>query len=174
MEPKNGSDSTSLAQNKGKSPERRASTAVSGQVSDTEHQLPVGRNRVERITEQSKGLMGDISHWIELKTKLVQVEIEEKIDAKVNQAISAAIVAGIALVGVLFLLIALGLGAAAIYIAIGLSQPLSYFLGFLTITLVLFAVAGILQSMKPHMVDVGSKQAKVEERKLQPGIPPRD
>lgn len=141
---------------------------------ETLAQLPVGRNKMTRITEHSKGLVGDLTNWLELKMKLVQVEIEEKIDARVNQLVSVAIVAGIALLGVVFLLISLGMGAAALLIAIGLSRPLSYFLGFLAVTLVLFALAGILQSMKPHLMDIGKKQAEVEEKKLTPGIPPRD
>ena len=137
-------------------------------------ELPVGRNRVGRITEHGKGLVTDLTSWVELKMKLVQVEIEEKIDARVNQLVSTAIVAGIALIGVVFLLIALGMGASALFIAIGLSSPLSYFLGFLVITLLLFAAAGILQSMKPHLVDVGRKEADVEQKKLTPGVPSGD
>jgi hypothetical protein len=137
-------------------------------------QLPSGRNRVERITEHGKGLISDLTSWAELKMKLVQVEIEEKIDTRVNKLVSTAIVAGIALLGVVFLLIALGVGAGALLIAIGLSEPLSYFLGFLTIALILFAAAGIIQSMKPHMVDVGRKEAEVEQSKLVPVLSSRD
>lgn len=142
--------------------------------SHSDHLLPAGRNRVERITEHGKGLVSDLASWMELKMKLVQVEIEERIDARVNRLISSAIVAGIALLGVVFLLIALGMGASALLIAFGLSRPLSYFLGFLTITVMLFAAAGILNSMQPHLVDLGRKKADVEEEKLTPGIPPRD
>ncbi len=137
-------------------------------------QLPSGKNKVERIAEHGKGLVGDLTSWVELRIKLAQIEIEEQIDARVNKLISTALVAGVALLGVIFLLVAFGLGAAAIFVAIGLSQPLSYFLGFLLITLLLFGAAAILQSMRPHFVDVGSKEAEVERKKLTPGIPPRD
>lgn len=137
-----------------------------------ERQLPPGRNRVERITEHGKGLVSDLTSWVELRLKLAQVEIEERIDAKVNQIISTAMVAAVALLGGVFLLIALGMGAAALLIAVGLSKPLSYFLGFLVIALVLFAAAAILQSMRPHLVDVGRKEADVEQKKLTPGVPP--
>ncbi|HEX7070516.1 MAG TPA: phage holin family protein [Rhodothermales bacterium] len=131
-------------------------------------QLSSGRNRVERITEHGKGLISDLTAWAELKMKLVQVEIEEKIDARVNKLVSTAIVAGIALLGVVMLLVALGVGAGGLFIAVGLSEPLSYFLGFLVVALVLFAAAAVIRSMHPHMVDVGRKEADVDQKKLTP------
>lgn len=135
------------------------------------HQLPPGRNRVERISQHGKGLVNDLTSWVELRLKLAQVEIEEKIDERVNKVVSMAIVAGIALLGVVFLLIALGMGMSALFISMGLSSPLSYFLGFSVITLLLFGAALILQSMRPHLVDVGRKEADVEQKKLTPGVP---
>lgn len=143
-------------------------------ANDTTPRLPSGRNRVERISEHGKGLVSDLTSWVELRMKLAQVEIEEKIDERVNQAVSTALVAGVALLGVVFFLIALGMGASALLIALGLSRPLSYFLGFLLITLLLFGTAGVLQSMRPHFVDVGKKKAEVDQKKLEPGIPPRE
>lgn len=149
-----------------------AETGVERIVGGARRELPAGRNRVERISAHGKGLVSDLTSWAELKMKLVQVEIEEKIDERLNQIVGNAIVAGIGLVGVLFLLTAVGMGVSALLIAAGLSSPLSYFLGFLFVAILLFVVAAILKSMRPHLVDVGSKEAHVDQEKLTPGISP--
>lgn len=137
-------------------------------------QLPVGRNRVERISAHGKGLVSDVTSWVELKMKLVQVEIEERIDARVNDMIATAIVAAFGALGGVFLLIALAVGSAAILIAIGLESPLSYFLGFLFIALLLAAGALIMRSMRPHLLNVGKKHRNVETEKLVPRVPSQD
>ena len=127
------------------------------------------RNRVERIADQGKGLVNDVSDWVEVKLKLLQVEIEERIDARVNALAANAIVAALGLLGGVFLLVALAMGSAAILIELGLSSPLSYFLGFLLIALILGAAAAVVRSMRPHLLNVGKKERSVDEKKLSTG-----
>ncbi len=131
-----------------------------------ERQLPSGINKLERITQHTKGLGEDITSWVELKLKLTQIEIEEKVDARVNDLAANAIVAGFALMGAIFGLITLSMGIGAIFVAVGLTPFLSYFLGFLSVTLILFAGAAIVRSKKPHLVKVGTKTTTIEEKKL--------
>lgn len=130
--------------------------------------LPPGGNKVERISQHTKGLVEDVSSWVELKLKLTQIEIEERVDAKINSLIASAVVGVFAALGGLFALIALALGVAALLIAAGLSYPLSYFLGFLFVSLLLFIVAMVIRKSKPDVVSVGDKQAHIDEKKLMP------
>ncbi len=136
--------------------------------------LAPGGNKIERISHHTKSLVEDISAWVELKVKLTQIEIEERLDAKINGLIASAVVGVLAALSGLFALITLALGLAALLIAAGLSHPLSYFLGFLVVTLLLLSVAMIVRKSKPDVISVGDKKAHVEEKKLTPvGEPAR-
>ena len=141
-------------------------STASSRIDRPDRQLPPGGNKVERIAQHSKGLVKDLTSWVELRLKLAQIEVKEKAEAKANDLAIIAVVAGLALLGAVFMLITLGLGAAALLIALGLSTPLSYFLGFLLVSLILLGGAAIIRASKPHLVQVGSKKARVDEAKL--------
>lgn len=148
------------------SPEQR--DLLRGGTHGPERQLPPGGGKVERITQQTKSLVEDLTSWIDLKIKLTRLEIEETVDAKKKEvAVLAAIGVFAALAG-FFALITLGLGFGAILIAIGLSRPLSYFLGFLLVTLTLALIALILRKMQPGLTQPDTKKVEVDEKRLSP------
>lgn len=112
--------------------------SVSDGTIPEERRLESGAGKVERVVQHSKGLVDDLTTWVDLKIKLTQAEIEEKIESKVRNVIlqAAPFVVG-ALAG-LFLLVA---------IAHGLGWWLGHpFWGFMLVTALLMAVAGGLKA----------------------------
>lgn len=121
-------------------------------------QLPAAGNRVDRITQHSRSLIDEVTHWADLKVKLIRVDLEEKIEAK---KIQIGLGVGMALVGffaVLFLLttIALGLGA-------WLGHPAW---GFLIVTTVLFLIVLAMKMAMPRLVAKIEKRIAVDETHL--------
>ena len=112
--------------------------------------LPSGKNKIERITDHSKGLVDDVKAWVELRLKLTQLEVETKIQAKINQfAMRMAPLIVLALGG-LFALVTLALG-----LGWWLGQP---FWGFLIVTVLLVAAGMIKQGL--HPVDLSEQDPR--------------
>lgn len=126
----------------------------------TDHLLPPGGSKVDRIALHTKGLVDDVKTWVELKMKLTQLEIEERLDAKVNAMVIGLAVAGVGLLALVFALITLALGLGA-----WLGHPAW---GFLVVTVLLLLVAGALRALHPHLVNVGSKRARIDPEKVHP------
>lgn len=98
--------------------------------------LPQHRGKIERITDEVTGLGEDLKEWVELRVALVHTEINERIEyvkAEVKQGVAAGLFAAL---GALFLLVTLALG-----LGWWLGHP---FWGFLIVTLLLFALAGVM------------------------------
>jgi hypothetical protein len=102
-------------------------------------QLPSGKNSIQRITDQSKGLVDDLKDWVDLRIKLAQVEVEQRIQAKIGDIALKVAPIIVGALGVLFLLVTLALG-----LGWWLGQN---FWGFLIVTLLLFIVAAILRAI---------------------------
>ena len=136
-----------------------------------ERQLPPGGGKVERLTQQTKSLAQDITSWIDLKVKLTRLEIAETVEEKKKEVGVLAAVGVFAALAGIFALVTAGLGFSAIFIAIGLSRPLSYFLGYLLLTLILGAIAGILYKLKPRLTEPATKKVEVDEKRLSPRLP---
>lgn len=68
--------------------------------------------RVDRISDQTRGLIDDIKEWIDLRVQLVQIDMEERIESLANEVLSKVVIAILVFLIVIFLLIgaALGLG----------------------------------------------------------------
>lgn len=98
-----------------------------------ERRLPSGRNKIERISDHSKGLVTDLKEWVELRIEAVKLEVQHELEVKKNELIVVATAAAISLLGAFFLLVALALGLGA-----WLGHPAW---GFLVVALVLFAIA---------------------------------
>jgi hypothetical protein len=113
---------------------QKSPSSVSGLPMEPER----GKNKIERIGEQTKGLFEDFTGWVEVRLKLFQLEMQEKIQGKVNEAIIkiAPAVAG-ALTG-LFLLVTM-----ALFIGWWLGHPAW---GYLIVTGILGLVTAILAS----------------------------
>lgn len=103
-----------------------------------ERRLPSGRNKIERISDHSKGLVGDLKEWVELKIESVKLEVQHELEVKKNELIVVAVAGIISLVGALFLLVALAHGLGA-----WLGHPAW---GFLAVAVLLFAAAGFYYS----------------------------
>lgn len=102
--------------------------------------LPDRRNKVERISTQTRGIFGDISSWVELRLKLFQVEIQERVQEKVNETvIKIAPVAAGAIAG-FFALVTL-----ALFVGWWLGHPAW---GFLVVTLLLGLITAVLLARK--------------------------
>jgi hypothetical protein len=100
-----------------------------------ERRLPTHRGKLARITDEVTGLGEDLKEWVELRLELVQAEVNERIEhvkAEVKQGAAAGV---FAVLGALFLLVTLALG-----LGWWLGHP---FWGFLIVTLLLFAGAGV-------------------------------
>lgn len=108
-----------------------------------DHQLPSGRNKVQRISRHTKGLFEDFTQWVELRLRILQLDVQEKIRTKANEA---AIKVAPFIVGALagfFLLI-----TASLFIGWWLGHPAW---GFLVVTGLLFLVAGILYARSKRL-----------------------
>lgn len=108
-----------------------------------DRRLPSGRNKVERISEHTKGLFDDFTSWVELRLKLFQAEVQEKVEKKVNAAVIkvAPFVAG-AVAG-FFALITL-----ALFLGWWLGHPAW---GFLCVTLMFVLLSGVLLVRKNRL-----------------------
>jgi hypothetical protein len=112
--------------------------SVSGWTVPTERQLPTGRNKVERISDHSKGLFADMREWMDLKVELVKLEVQHELETKKNEFIVLGFVGSVSAVALLFLLTAIAFGLGA-----WLGHPAW---GFLIVAGVLFLVAGVYWS----------------------------
>lgn len=129
-------------------------------------QLAPGGNKVQRISQHTKGLFEDVKSWADLKIQLTKIEIEERVESRINQMlVKAGAYAMYALAG-LFALFATAFGVAAILIALGLSYPLSYFLGFLFVCILLGILGLVAGSLRRRIVKVGDNVAHMDEDDL--------
>lgn len=108
--------------------------------------------KLTRISLQTKGLVEDVKSWVDLKLTLTQMEVEDKIDARVNRVVVGAVVGALGLLGLSFALVAasLGLGALAGHDA----------WGFLIVAGILILVTLLLLVIKPRIVNVTSRDGR--------------
>ena len=119
--------------------------------------LPPGGNRVERIANHTKALVEDMTTWVELKMKLTQLEIEQKIDEQANKLALNVAVGVLGGLGAFFALITLALGLGA-----WLGHP---GWGFLIVTILLLGLAGLLWTSRPHLVGKKERTAEIKEKR---------
>lgn len=108
-----------------------------------DRQLPAGRNKVERIGRQTKGLFEDFTQWVELRLRLFQLDVQEKVRTKANEAAIKVAPFIVAALGGLFALV-----TAALFIGWWLGHPAW---GFLIVTGLLFLVTGILYAKSKRL-----------------------
>ena len=100
--------------------------------------------RIDRIADQTRGLIDDIKEWIDLKVQLVQLELEERFETLANQILGTLVVIVLAFVTVLFALI-----AASVAIGNWLGDPLW---GFLVVTGILVIATVVVHVIQPRFV----------------------
>ncbi|GAB5519571.1 MAG: hypothetical protein RhofKO_18220 [Rhodothermales bacterium] len=110
-------------------------------------------SKVTRITEHTRGLVDDVKEWVELRIQVAQLEVQQTVEQKLNQAIIGGILAVLALFTVSFLLIALALGLGA---WLGHAAW-----GFLVVGGLLGAVTAFFAIKKPTIVQFGDETTVV-------------
>ena len=101
--------------------------------------------RFDRISGQTKGLVDDVKEWVDLRVRLVQMDLEDRINVIANQTILTLVIIGIGGASMLF-----GLFAAAFGMGLLLGNNA---LGFLAMS-VLLAIATILMNqVRPRFIN---------------------
>ena len=121
-------------------------------LTPVERQLPSGKGIVERMALQSRGLVEDLTEWVELRLKLVQMDVEDRIDARVNRLVVLAAVALVGYLALLFMLVTIALALGA-----WLGHPAW---GFLIVTVVLAVITGVLMILKPRFVNLTGRKPR--------------
>ncbi|GMQ82491.1 MAG: hypothetical protein BMS9Abin05_1945 [Rhodothermia bacterium] len=127
-----------------------------------ETQSPPEGGRMDRIADQTRGLIDDIKEWIDLKVQLVQLELEERFESLANHIVATLLVIVLAFTTVLFALI-----AAALAIGNWLGDPLW---GFLIVTGGLALITVIVHLIKPKFIKAPWKGTT---KRLPAAKPPR-
>jgi uncharacterized membrane protein YqjE len=108
-------------------------------------------NKAQRLAQHTQQLVEDLKEWVDLRIELAQVELEERVEAKVNEIALGVALAVIALLAVVFGLTTLALGLGALF-----GHPAW---GFLAVTLLLVLFAVVLRAARPEFVQVGRRPA---------------
>ncbi len=103
------------------------------------------RGRLNRVVHRSRMLASDVTEWVELRVQLLQMEIEEEVERRLNTLIARVIVAAL-------------LGATGLFAlfttAIGLGWWLGHpFWGYLIVTLALIAGSAVVAYARPQFVE---------------------
>lgn len=99
------------------------------------------------MAEQARGLVDDIKSWLELRVELTQLEVEDRVEEKVNAAAITAGLAALAGLTVLFLLV-----AAAIALGDVLGNAA---LGYLAVAGFLLVVTVVAYLVRPKIINIG-------------------
>lgn len=111
--------------------------------------------RISRVAGEVRGLVEDVRTWVDLKLKLLEVEVEERIREFSQRVALTAAVAVMAFLSLVFVLVTVALG-------LGLWWD-SMFLGFAAVTALLVLATGILQAVRPRLVRSRRKPAEPAE-----------
>ena len=122
-----------------------------------ERQLEPGSGNLGRITEQTRGLVDDLTAWVELRLELAQLEIEERVEKKANDLALKIILGVLAGLAGFFALVtgALALGA-------WLGHPAW---GFLIVTGLLVLTAVVVRAAHPHLIQIGGQGTSDKQKR---------
>lgn len=88
--------------------------------------------------------MQDLTEWVDLRVRLVQLELQEEIEAKANEVARVGVMLVLGLVTLLFALVTLALGLGE-----WLGHPAW---GFLAVTGLMALVTALIRVRKPRLV----------------------
>lgn len=111
--------------------------------------LPPHRGKLERIQDHVNGAVENLRAWVELRVALLQREVELKLHEAEQKAKFGVAMGVLAAVGALFLLLTLGFALAALFAVLGAALLPALALGYLTVTALLFAAAGVAYLRSP-------------------------
>lgn len=100
--------------------------------------------RIDRMVYHTEALADDITDWIDLRIQLLQLEIEEEAERRLNSFIARAIIATLVATAGLFALLTLAFG-----LGWWLGHP---FWGFAIVTGLLVTGAGVVAYARPEFV----------------------
>lgn len=113
---------------------------------DEEHQLPVHKGKVGRVTDHVKGAADNLTDWFELRIALLKREVKDEIDTVKRQVQELAKAYGaVAVVGLVALLAAFFMGGF-LFVAVAsiwLTLSLSLLVGWFVYT-VIFLIAALV------------------------------
>jgi hypothetical protein len=101
--------------------------------------------RFDRISDQSKGLVDDVKDWVDLRVRLVQMDLEDRIDVIANQTILTLVIIGIGGASMFF-----GLFAAAFGLGLLFGNNA---LGFLAMSVLLAVVTVLMNYVRPRFIN---------------------
>ena len=117
-----------------------------------------GEGRMDRISDQTKGLVDDVKEWVDLRVKLVQIDLEERIETVANEALSTLLVVAVMAGALLFCLLAAAFG-------LGLLLN-STALGFTIVGMALAAAGWAIARFKPRLVGRSRKPSGPKRAEL--------
>ena len=109
-----------------------------------ENRQSAGSGRVDRLSDQTRGLMEDVKEWIDLRIQLIQVDLEDRIERIANELLSAVVVFVLLFLIIVFLLVGLALGLGPV-----LGHPAW---GFVSVAGILVVMALIIHFIKPRFI----------------------
>ncbi|MXW65285.1 MAG: phage holin family protein [Bacteroidetes bacterium SB0662_bin_6] len=145
---------------RGRSQNSESGPDMEPQHTPEEHQAAAGEGggagqtgKVHRIGSETRGLLEDFTSWVELRLRLVQLDVQDYIRQKIDEATLKVALIIASLVSGLFMLVTL-----ALFAGWALGHPAW---GFLVVTGLLFLWTGILyardrrvRARKPDSADI--------------------
>ena len=107
-----------------------------------------GRGRISALADETKGLVSDMKEWVDLRVRLVQLELEERIEKVANQVISLLVIIVLGLFTALFLLLGL-----AVWVGSLVDSPA---LGYVIVGGILGLITLIIQVVGPRFMKTSS------------------
>ena len=138
-------------------PEPKAVAEFSGTANGTGEDP----SKIQRIGRQTKGLVEDVRSWVDLKMQLTQLEVEARVEEKINVAAIGAAVAAVGGLALVFLLVAASLG-----FGVWLGHPAW---GFLLTGGVLLLMSVVLRLVRPHLVKLRKEQSGQSQKVIEDG-----
>jgi hypothetical protein len=124
----------------------------------SDRRLPDGSSKLDRLTQHTLELKDDLIAWVDLKIKLVKLEIEERIDAQKRTAAVFGTIAVLGVFGLTFLLVTI-----ALFLGWWLGHPAW---GFLVVTGLLLGLAGLLFALRGRLTAPTEMQSDVKRKSL--------
>jgi len=112
--------------------------------------------RIDRIVSETRHLSDDLTEWVNLRIRLVQIDLQERIDGELDFVFSSVVV-------IALIVVALMLGSIGLSFVIGeLMGNASY--GFAIMTLFYLLVALIFVRVRPRLA-AGFRTSWMRERR---------
>jgi hypothetical protein len=123
---------------------------------------------MKRIATHAQGVVADLRKWVDLRIDLAVIDLEDKLDERLNAVAVGIIIAVFGGLAAFFTLVTIALGLGWL-----LGHP---FWGFLIVTAGLGATAAIVRSTQPTLVRTQLyrqwKKARAEAEAQAPSAPP--